>query len=1432
MRKDLYDWRRMFKGIRDERRAFCGPHTVQIDLTDKCNNNCIGCWVHSPLLDKKEIFPQGEKELPFNLVNNLIEELYRLGTQEIILSGSGEPFLYPRIKDVVKLIKSKGIYLNIITNLLLVDEDIAKILVKDKVDLITASIWAGSSQAYAQTHPGVKGMEFEKLKENLKRLAFYKNTHNSLLPHVKIYNVICSKNYDDIENMIDFAKETEADSVEFQVADIIEGKTDFLAIDDFQAQAIFSQFKTIRERRDMVFYDTPLDIPVKQFLEEEFSDFGKVWKDFQEGFQLSRYAERLICPKGYEGKRDVVSHMELHGVTEIGAFKYQFLFGKECDMCELNRDCFGKTGIKKKEVNLLNILSVGTLLRRISCKQKEKILYDLKVNSIPCYIGWYYARILTDGRLIPCCKAAGFPLGNILKQSFSQIWNSPQYKEFRFNAKNLSKGNKYFSKINCLKSCDNWGMNLEIHKRLAGLGIHRELKIIKKSELNKRNFLIIKAKDFVKGNLNPGYNHDFGKDLVIDGGQKWGFAEYEFDIDISQRYEFWSRYASGESRPVEMYIDGNLIKKNGLDKNTGGWTRKSLGFYEETEVDLDEGRHILRIYSPHCIPHIESFYFFKKGHLSSLVKKERKGSYFRTVNQYILKSGLKEALKKITHNLTPKNLKHRYLEILGIYDGEYGYKGPFHVQIDLTNNCNNQCIACWCNSPLLKEKRLSEEEKKQYLPLGLVKELLDEISQMGATEIYYSGSGEPFMHPQIMEVLKYTKKKGLTCHVNTNFTLLDRNKIDCLIDLGVDFLTVSVWAGRPKTYCRVHPGRIEEDFHRVKENLVYLNKKKKEKFNKPLIKIYEVLFNMNYSEVEEMIKFAEDTSSESIEFTLADTIPNKTDILRLNKDETQELIEICKDIKKRLGNDNRLTSGLLLFQFDQFLRRISVIRDVGEAKYDRNIIDRLPCYIGWLFARVIPNGEVHSCLKAHRIPTGSLYLNRFSEIWNSPKQFYFRKKTLVYEKNDPFFRLIGNDPYIKEAGCYKSCDDIGRNTWMHNRIQMLSTPERLVLKSIANVLKIVRRLRPKEDGYKRYHNQPIIAGILHGRRAFVGPEQVVIDPTNKCNLRCISCWLYSPLLTKHKPPYEWLKKELPKEALIKLIDDLSSLGTKRIRFTGGGEPFMHRDLMNIIDYARRKGLLVAISTNFGLVHKKDIKGLIDLGLEELCVSIWASESETYCRVHPGTTSLYFERLKENLLYLKEIKNEKPRVTFANVIMNSNFKDFEGMYKFGLDYGADAIYFTIADVFIGQTDKLLLNGNERRGLLEKALKIKQMSQRDNIQLEFFDGFLRRISKSQNDFERGEYDKFDIDKIPCYVGWIFSRILADGSVVPCCRGVRKIMGNINRTAFKDIWFSSQYNEFRAKAKYLSKSDSYFKDIGCIKECDNLMHNEQMHRRLNVV
>src|SRR3989338_934205 len=239
-----------------------------------------------------------------------------------------------------------------------------------------------------------------------------------------------------------------------------------------------------------------------------------------------------------------------------------------------------------------------------------------------------------------------------------------------------------------------------------------------------------------------------------------------------------------------------------------------------------------------------------------------------------------------------ERLKSRYLRILGIYDGQYAYNGPFHVQIDLTNNCNNNCIACWCNSPLLKEKKLSNAVKMQYLPFGLVKSLLDEISIMGVTEIYYSGRGEPFTYPYIMDLLEYTKRKGLICYVNTNFTLLDKEKINHIFDIGVDFLTVSIWAATAQTYVKTHPNKTEEDFYRIKENLAYLNMHKR---NKPQVKLYNVIFNMNYFEIEKMIDFAIDTKSEFMEFALADTIPDATDILTLNERQLCELSELCTE---------------------------------------------------------------------------------------------------------------------------------------------------------------------------------------------------------------------------------------------------------------------------------------------------------------------------------------------------------------------------------------------------------------------------------------------------------------------------------------------------------------------------------------------------------
>lgn len=427
----------------------------------------------------------------------------------------------------------------------------------------------------------------------------------------------------------------------------------------------------------------------------------------------------------------------------------------------------------------------------------------------------------------------------------------------------------------------------------------------------------------------------------------------------------------------------------------------------------------------------------------------KKKIYARAIKQ-IKEQGLGDVLCSSLRSIRPVSALSKYLDILGVLDGAYAYKGPGFVQIDLTNNCNNDCIGCWCNSPLLGDKKISSEEKKQTIPYKRAIKLIDELHKMGTTHIYYAGGGEPFMHPEIMEILRHTKKKGIICYVNTNFTLVDEKKVKELIALKIDHLTVSIWAGTPEVYAATHPNKNQEAFFKIKEMLDMLNRLK---FRQPIIKIYNVIFNLNYHDIEAMLDLAIATNSESVEFTVIDTIPGKTDKLLLDNTQANVLLQNCQSIKekyKTLGPNTKLR----LLGFDQFTRRISN-SDSVSAQYDSDVIGKIPCYAGWAFVRILADGNVNSCLKSHRFPVGNILNQDFRKVWNGTLQKYFRNKTKIFDKKDPFFSLIGNDP-DSQMGCYKSCDNIGHNMNMHERFMSVSHPEKTLLKAIAGLMKLVR----------------------------------------------------------------------------------------------------------------------------------------------------------------------------------------------------------------------------------------------------------------------------------------------------------------------------------------------------------------------------------------
>lgn len=1427
----------VLKGIKNKRRAFIGPRIVQIDLTGRCDNSCVGCWVHSPYI--KNASRDKNITLPFEKVRKLVDELSRLGTEEIYLSGAGEPFLHPNIMEVIECIKKHKMRLNIVTNFTFIDQEVFERLIALEVDLLTVSLWAGEAETYRKTHPNKEEEHFDKIKDRLKRFLALREQRDITLPKIKIYNVICSLNYDKVLSMIDFALEKRADFVEFQMLDMIEKETDALGLSREQTVRVAELFERLKKHKDLhLSKELELFNP-----ESELKEFPGRFFRVPPGFELKEWIEEnnrgakaalhlLKCPQGFStipsGSNPLIDEVKNRLIFTFCKDTCKSCSLSEC-ACPVDRD--GKISLKYTQ-----ILGFGTFARRLNSALKQQAYDKQLIEDLPCYIGWIYSRILSTGEVVPCCKAVNKPLGNLHKADFSVIWNSGEYRGFRNKAKLLPKNKPYFREINCSKSCDNVGINLQM-KHLLSEGkkkqdLRPEVVSKREREVSKdlpqaEAIIVLPATNMKSGNLNS-QHHDFGQGIVIDGGHGSGYAEYEVELQEPGKYEIWSRYASGDRRPVELYFDDNLLKSEALDSITNGWTTEFLYWLKELELSISAGRHRLRISARGFIPHIHSIAFLKKakepGNSSNMLLSEKiyyKPSVASLFKDKMKSIGFLSSSFKALNYIISGRLVSNYLDILGIYNGAYAFKGPFHIQIDLTHDCNNNCLGCWCNSPLLGEKMLGAETKRQALPFDLIKELFDELRHMNVKEIYFSGSGEPFMHPRIMEILEYAKRSNFTCYVNTNFTLLDKDMIRRIIDLKVEHLTVSSWAATPGVYALTHPNKNEDTFRRLEENLRFLNKTKK---GFPHIKLYNVIFNSNYHELKEMVTFARETFSESVEFTLIDTIPRRTDKLLLNPEQISKLQNSARELARCLDKDGRL-NGVLLFRFDSFLRRISSFSDLTKATYDRNIIDRIPCYIGWCFSRIIPNGDVHACLKAHRIPSGNLYHASFKDIWNGDKQKYFRKKTLVYEKSDSFFRSIGNDPDIKEAGCYKSCDDIGRNIHIHNRIMSLTPLERGILRVLAKT--------KRRSGFGS--RSPVVAadplkrGIAHGRSAFIGPEQVVIDLTNRCNEKCVGCWLYSPLL-KNRPAHHYLRQELDFPVLKRLIDDLTALGTKRIRFTGGGEPFMHPQVMRLLEYVKSKGLICCLTTNFSLLDEGKVKELLRLQIDELAISLWASTNETYQKTHPGISADAFEKIKEKILILKNSESAKPFVTLCNVICNLNYLEVEDMFRFAVEAGVDGVYFTLVDIAEG-TDSLLLDKEQKEAVLKQTEIIwkhwQGLPESKKPKLDYWEGFISRVG--HDGALRGRYDCARVNQIPCYAGWTFARILADGAVAPCCRGVKKLMGNINNQDFKDIWFNEKYAEFRAKAKYLPKTDPYFDKIDCIKMCDNLMHNEETHRRI---
>lgn len=151
---------------------------------------------------------------------------------------------------------------------------------------------------------------------------------------------------------------------------------------------------------------------------------------------------------------------------------------------------------------------------------------------------------------------------------------------------------------------------------------------------------------------------------------------------------------------------------------------------------------------------------------------------------------------------------------------------PEYLQLDICGFCNLSCSIC----PQGEEGTIQE---RGMMDFELYKKIIDKAKEAGIFTVILVVSGEPLLHPNFFEMVRYAKATKLKVQSSTNATLLDIEKAKKLIESGLDEIILSFDTVDKELYENYRRGA---SFQAVLTNIInFLELREKLKSAKPFV---------------------------------------------------------------------------------------------------------------------------------------------------------------------------------------------------------------------------------------------------------------------------------------------------------------------------------------------------------------------------------------------------------------------------------------------------------------------------------------------------------------------------------------------------------------------------------------------------------------------
>jgi len=307
-------------------------------------------------------------------------------------------------------------------------------------------------------------------------------------------------------------------------------------------------------------------------------------------------------------------------------------------------------------------------------------------------------------------------------------------------------------------------------------------------------------------------------------------------------------------------------------------------------------------------------------------------------------------------------------------------RGPFHLELDLSDRCNVDCY--FCNS--------MDVRTQEQVPLARVVEILDEVTPNGLRSVRFAGGGDPLFHRDIEKVLDAVHEKGLVIdNVTTNGVGLTPGVAQRLVAGQAREIVISLNTSEASDYARmmrVKPAIFDNVLAHV-EHFVAV----RGEAQRPCLVIQFLLDRKNYPKMPEMYELARRIGADVVALNVVLEIPRRRidpaallgagdgELLRpflrevLAADRDRGLLELCFELPPLNALVAEIRQELDLAQRDVFPTAPSFREENGQ------------CFFGYYSAVIRGNGDMHPCcmlINPEIPPVGNARTGSFADQWH------------------------------------------------------------------------------------------------------------------------------------------------------------------------------------------------------------------------------------------------------------------------------------------------------------------------------------------------------------------------------------------------------------------------------------------------------------------